>query len=151
VIVTSAERAYVDPSALRSLYVHDDRSKRFAAWRMKARGALALTRHGHAEMVNSIMHGVFRRLFDDDHARGALADLDGDLAEGRLVLVDMLWRKTLDLATAISRAHTAGTGARTLDVLHVASAIVLERTTLVTYDVRQQAVARAVGLRVIAP
>ncbi|MBX3273403.1 MAG: type II toxin-antitoxin system VapC family toxin [Sandaracinaceae bacterium] len=149
--MASADRVYVDPSALRSLYVHDDRSKRFAAWRKRTDGALVLTRHGYAEMVNSIMHGIFRGDLEPGEASGAVADLDEDLRTGRLILADTLWRRALELAAQASREHTARTGARTLDVLHVACAIVLERTTLVTYDRRQRALAEALGLRVVAP
>jgi hypothetical protein len=52
--VANAETAYVDPSALRSLYVHDDRSPGFCAWRKRTPGALPLTGFGRAELVNSV-------------------------------------------------------------------------------------------------
>src|SRR5262245_27167972 len=52
--VANAERTYVDPSALRSLYLHDDRSRRVCAWRARLRGSLPITRHGYGELVNSI-------------------------------------------------------------------------------------------------
>jgi len=48
-------------------------------------------------------------------------------------------------------AHTAALGTRTLDVLHVASAVTLEATHFVSYDRRQVALATAAGLRVLAP
>jgi predicted nucleic acid-binding protein len=149
--VTSAERFYVDPSALRSSYLHDDRSRRFCAWRGKTSGPLVVTRHGRAELVNSVMLGVFRNVLDSATARQALADLDADLADGSLALVDILWRRALDLAAELSSTHTAKLGVRTLDVLHVASAVALEKRVFVTYDDRQAALARAVKLRVLAP
>jgi len=46
---------------------------------------------------------------------------------------------------------TARLGTRTLDVLHVATAVTLEMRLFVTYDVRQSDLAKAAGLRVIAP
>jgi hypothetical protein len=51
--VASADQIYVDPSALRSLYLHDDRSARFCAWRRRTHGSLPVTRFGRAELVNS--------------------------------------------------------------------------------------------------
>lgn len=45
----------------------------------------------------------------------------------------------------------ADLGTRTLDVLHVASAVALGAQRFVTYDIRQAALAKAVGLRVLAP
>lgn len=149
--MTSAEGTYVDPSALRSLYVHDGRSAAFCAWRRRISGPLPITRFGRAEVVNSIELAVHRRILEAAHARGALADFETDLLEGRLALVDALWRRTLDLASDLSIRHTARLGTRTLDVLHVATALTLEVSRFVTYDARQAKLARAVGLRVLAP
>jgi predicted nucleic acid-binding protein len=86
-----------------------------------------------------------------DVADGALADLGSDLSEGRLALADVPWRRALDRATELSRLHTPVIGTRTLDVLHVASAVELGCRALVTYDERQAALARAVKLRVLRP
>jgi hypothetical protein len=70
--VASAERVYVDPSALRSLYVHDDRSARFCAWRKRLGGALPLTRFSRAELTNSVELAVFRRDIDREQADAAM-------------------------------------------------------------------------------
>ena len=150
-VVPSADRTYVDPSALRSLYVHDDRSARFCAWRKRIAGTLPITRFGRAEIVNSICLAVHRKAIERGVAQAAISDLDSDLREGRLTLVDALWRRMLDLASELSALHTADLGTRTLDVLHVATAVVLEARYFVSYDDRQAALARALRLRVLAP
>ncbi len=149
--MASAERTYVDPSALRSLYVHDERSARFCAWRRRLGGCLPITRFGRAEFVNSVHLAVHRRDIDGRLARAAVADLDTDVREGRLAIVDVLWRRTLDLAAELSTQHTGVLGTRTLDVLHVATAVTLEAKRFVSYDGRQAALAKAAGLRVLAP
>ncbi len=149
--MANADRTYVDPSALRSLYVHDDRSARFARWRARIAGTLPLTRFGRAELVGSIRLAVFRRVLSDADARGAIDDLDADLRDGRLALVDALWRRMLDLTVELATTYTAELGTRTLDVLHVASATTLESTHFVSYDRRQLTLARRVGLRVQSP
>ena len=149
--VTSAEQTYVDPSALRSLYLHDDRSARFCAWRRRLGGCLPVTRFGRAELVNSVQLAVHRREIDAHLARAAIADFDDDVREERLAVVDVLWRRTLDLATELSAQHTAALGTRTLDVLHVATAVTLEARRFVSYDTRQAKMAKAVGLRVLSP
>src|SRR5258706_13830104 len=112
--VASAERTYVDPSALRCLAVN-------------------------------------RKFIDAATALAAVEDLDADIAEGRLGLVDALWRRTLDAATDLSQAHTAKLGTRSLDVLHVATGLVLESTHFVSYDARQRGLATAVGFKVLSP
>ena len=149
--VASAEKTYVDPSALRRIYIHDHRSRGFCTWRARLGGTLPLTRHGRAELVNSICLAVFRADINRAEGEAALADLDADLAEGRLWLADVPWRHALDRASDLSRLHTPVLGTRTLDVLHVASALVLESRGFVTYDERQAALAKAVGLRVASP
>jgi predicted nucleic acid-binding protein len=80
-----------------------------------------------------------------------LAHVRADLATGHLRMLDLLWRRALDRATELSYAHTVTLGTRALDVLHVASALELGARTLVTYDTRQAALARAVGLKTLAP
>lgn len=149
--MASADDVYVDPSALRSLYVHDDRSAKFCTWRKRLGGSLQVTRFGRAEIVNSIQLGVFRGVLKALDAHGALSDFEVDLAEGRLILVDVLWRRTLDTAADLSARHTATLGTRTLDVLHVATAVTLAMKRFVTYDDRQASLARASDLRVLAP
>ena len=149
--MASADTTYVDASALRCLYVHDDRSARFCAWRRRLGGALPLTRFGRAELVNSFALAVHRKLVTREGASDARADLDSDVENGRLRLVDVLWRRTLDVSVDLSTRHTGTLGTRTLDVLHVATALVLEAKRFVTYDPRQGALATAVGLRVLAP
>jgi hypothetical protein len=94
---------------------------------------------------------VYHKAIDDRLARAAIADFDADVREGRLTVLDVLWRRTLDLAAELSTLHTAALGTRTLDVLHVATAVTLEARRFVSYDDRQAALAKAVGLRVLAP
>jgi len=148
--VATAETIYVDPSALRRLYVHDSRSRAFCAWRARS-GALPLTLFGRAEIVNSVALAVFRRDIDRVAGEAAIIDLDADIAAGRLYIADLLWRRGLDRAVDLSRKHTPELGTRTLDVLHVASAMTLGCHRFVTHDERQARLAKAVGLRVSSP
>lgn len=92
-----------------------------------------------------------RGILDADGTQAAFESLARDLADGHLRLQDLLWRRALDRTAELSRAHTIMLGTRALDVLHVASALELGARTLVTYDTRQAALARSVGLKTIAP
>ena len=149
--MASAEATYVDPSALRRLYVHDTRSKAFCAWRSKLGGSLPLTLHGRAELLNSVALALFRGDINENVFEGAVMDIERDLTDRRLFLVDLLWRKTLNQSADLSQTHTPRLGTRTLDVLHVASAKSLRCRTFVTYDERQASLAKTVGLRVLQP
>lgn len=104
---------------------------------------------GRAELVNSIALAVFRHDITHEAGQAALADLDEDLRAGRLFPADLLWRRALELTTELSRTKTTTLGTRTLDVLHVASAVVLGCRRFVTYDERQAALGRTVKLRIV--
>ena len=146
-----AERTYADPSALLKLYVHEPESAAMSAWRARIGGALPLTEHGHLEIANGICLAAFRNAITADAWMDALASLEEDVGEGRYVQTDVLWRATLRRAGDLARRHTRSIGNRTLDLLHVATALELGLRDFVTFDRRQQQLARAVGLKVVAP
>jgi predicted nucleic acid-binding protein len=148
--VARAEATYVDPSALLKLYVHQRESAAMSAWRARAASALAVTHHGRAEIVNAICLAAFRGYISADAKDDALASFDEDFAQGRYVQADLLWRATLQQASELSRTHTPALGCRSLDVLHVASALQLGLRRFLTFDLRQQRLARAVGLKAMA-
>jgi hypothetical protein len=101
--------------------------------------------------VNSFQLGLHRGFLTEEDVRAALSDLGTDIEDGRLVLVDSLFRRTLDLACELSERHTSHLGTRTLDVIHVASALTMKATHFVTYDDRQASLAKAIGLRTLSP
>ena len=146
-----AERTYADPSALLKLYVHEPASAAMSAWRTRTTGALPVSEHGRLEIVNGICLAAFRKTISAEAMRDAVASFDEDLADGRYVAADVLWRATLRRAAETSRAHTTTVGCRTLDVLHVATALELALRNFVTFDRRQQQLARAAGLKVVTP
>jgi hypothetical protein len=110
-----------------------------------------VSEHGRLEIVNGICLAAFRKTISAEAMHDALASFDEDLADGRYVAADVLWRATLRRAAEISRAHTTTVGCRTLDVLHVATALELALRNFVTFDRRQQQLARAAGLKVVTP
>ncbi len=123
--MASANRTYADPSALLKLYIHEPASAAMSAWRSRTKGALPVTPHGRLEIVNGSCLARFRKIISAEALSDAIASFDEDLAESRYVDADILWRATLRRARELSRAHTPALGCRTLDVLHVATAIEL--------------------------
>jgi predicted nucleic acid-binding protein len=149
--VASAEKLYVDPSALLKLYLRERESRAMIVWRGRISGPLIVTHHGRVELVNAIALAAHRGLIGDQAYESALAALDDDFAAGRYRQADLLWRATLKRAAELARRHTRSIGCRSLDVLHVASAMELERRQFVTFDARQGALAKATGFQVIVP
>jgi predicted nucleic acid-binding protein len=142
----TAERTYADPSALLKLYLHEPESRAMAAWRSSIRGPLSVTHHGRIELINGIALAAHRSLLDDRAFSAALGALDDDFRHGRYTQVDLLWRAALKRAGDLSREFTQALGTRSLDVFHVASALELGFRTFLTFDSRQQSLARKVGL-----
>jgi predicted nucleic acid-binding protein len=149
--VASAEPTYVDPSALLKLYLHEPDSAAMSVWRGRTRDALPITPHGRVEVINGLCLATFRRLITPAALADALASFDEDLTEGRYIVADVAWRAMLRRAADLSLAHTPAVGCRTLDVLHVATALELGSRRFVTFDDRQRQLALIAGLRVVRP
>jgi len=149
--VATADQVYVDPSAICRLYLHQPGSREMASWRRRIGGSLPVTHHGRTEIVNAISLAVFRQQISADSARELWSLLDTDFAEGRLTQVDILWRATLNKAGKLSRLYSPQIGTRTLDILHVSSALELNLKIFLTFDNRQAELAKAVGLRTVHP
>jgi predicted nucleic acid-binding protein len=149
--VATANTVYADPSALLKLYLHEPESYKMSAWRAKIRGPLSVTHHGRVELVNGIALAAHRKLIDERAFNAALAALDDDFEQGRYLQADLLWRATLKRAAELSREHSRNLGTRSLDVLHVASALELEFRSFVSFDTRQQNLVKVVGLKLLVP
>lgn len=140
---------YADPSALSRLYLHQEGSKEVTGWRAKLKGPLLVTHHGHTELVNGICRANFNTNITLNEMNEILAEIEGDFACGLLIHADLLWRATLNRAMKLSRQFTPSLGTRTLDVLHVASALELKMRHFFTYDSKQQLLARAADLKIV--
>lgn len=149
--MATADSIYVDPSALLKLYLHQPESAAMNAWRARAKGALPVTHHGRVEVINGICLAAHRREIMGDALADTLASFDEDFTAGLYRQADLLWRATLNRAAELSRTYSPKLGTRSLDVLHVASALELEMRVFVTYDHRQGELARAAGLKTLAP
>ena len=105
--------------------------------------------HLHRVELTTAWHlKVFRKELRLSTIVHALADLDSDIDAG-------VWQQpAYDLADVhahaerLARRHAATLGTRSLDILHVAAAQMLDVREFVTGDRRQAALAQAVGLTV---
>jgi len=149
--VATVKTVYADPSALLKLYLNEPESRAMAGWRAKVNAPLVVTHHGRVELGNGIALAAHRGYIAAPVYFAALAALDDDFTQGRYRQADLLWRAALNRAAELSRAHSRTLGTRSLDVLHVASALELGMSHFLTFDHRQQALARAAGLKLVIP
>ena len=97
---------------------------------------------------NAFELGVFRGLISRADVTAAWANLQNDLRKGRLARVSIRWPSALRQAAQLSEHHAATTGARSLDILHVAAAKSIRATQFISFDGRQRTPATAAGLKV---
>ena len=137
---------YIDSSALVPLYV-TERFSDAADAAATAAGDIPFTPIHQLELTNAFERLVGRRLLTRDECRRLDEQLEDDLDKGRLVAVTADLDTVVAHAVELSRAHAARFLARSLDLMHLAAAQVLECRTFVSADDRQLAVARAAGLK----
>jgi predicted nucleic acid-binding protein len=138
--------AYADTSFLVSLYSLDANSASSLIIIQRVKPPIILTSFGELELENALELRLFRKELHASEMRRARAAVTADLRSGILVgtpLPDGIY----SLSKSLASAWTAKLGTRTLDIIHVASAVTLKAEIFYTFDGRQAQLARAVGLR----
>jgi predicted nucleic acid-binding protein len=144
--------ALPDTSFLCAMYVRQDNSPAAAAHFKAMPEALHVSSLLLYEFRQSVRFQVW--LHARDKTRGypqataddALARLQANLDAGALALVAVEWPDVHSRAEELSKRHTAAGGHRSLDVVHVATALHLEAEEFLTFDTNQRKLAAAAGL-----
>jgi predicted nucleic acid-binding protein len=138
---------YADTSVLVSLYTMDANSARAAVLMKETQEPLLFTPFGELELTNALELRLFRRELSAAQRDAARLALREDIASG-IYIVKPMTTAVFEAAQRIARARTAKLGVRTLDILHVASALVLEASKFHTFDVRQAELASQAGIKI---
>jgi predicted nucleic acid-binding protein len=139
--------AYADTSFLVSLYGRDPHSPAALAEVRKHKPVFVLTSFVELELTNAIELRVFHKEWTSAEARGVLEEFVQDLRNG-VLKIEGLPDEVFVLAQRLSRRHTAKVGTRSLDIIHVASAMLLRPDVFYSFDERQRKLATAEGLTV---
>ena len=136
---------YADTSFFVSLYL-PDRHTLEVERQLRSRLSLWMTPLHVAEFAHAIEQHVFRKAITRSEADRALQRFREHRARN-------LWRETpvpdqaFELCAQLAHRHAARLGVRTLDTLHVASALELKAEHFWTFDARQAKLALAAGLK----
>jgi len=136
---------YADTSFLVSLYVFDDNSPQASAIFADVSRPFLLTPLIEAEMVNAFYLRIFRKESGEKQIRSSLELFGKDVRAG-LFEPKSFSNELFRQASQISTRRTAKFGTRTLDLLHVASAVFLQTEQFCTFDTKQAELARSEGL-----
>ena len=140
--------AYADTSFLFSLYVADANTPLALSFRQSRTDPFPLTEFHRLELRNAIAQTVFRKQLTAATAQATWANVEADIHNGALVLVRLAWPDVFREAESLAQRHTPATGSRSLDTLHVAAAVAAGAVDFVTFDIRQAALVKHVGLTV---
>jgi predicted nucleic acid-binding protein len=135
---------YADTSFLVPSCIHDSHTQQVAL-RMATEPLVWVTPLNRAEVANAIYRYVFRKAISAHEARSAWLSFEHDCRNGTWSNVQ-LPAAAWETAIALARRYGPALGNRTLDSLHVASALELGADRFWTFDERQARLAEASGL-----
>ena len=136
---------YADTSFFVSLYLTDRHTAQVERL-LRSRPSLWMTPLHVAEWVHAIEQHLFRKAISRSEADRLLQRFQEHRAQN-------LWReaplpdRAFEVCAELAHRHAARLGVRTLDTLHVASALELKAEQFWTFDDRQAKLALAAGLK----
>jgi predicted nucleic acid-binding protein len=136
---------YADTSFFVSLYL-TDRHTAEVERRLRLRPSLWMTPLHVAEWAHAVEQHVFRKAISRREADRLVQRFQDHRTQN-------LWReaplpdRAFEVCAQLAQRHAARLGVRTLDTLHVASALELKAEQFWTFDDRQAKLALAVGLK----
>lgn len=139
---------YCDTSVLASIYLQDSHSHKTVQWLQKAELPIPLSLFSELELMSAIQQRLFRKEITHEEVSKSHYYFQKNFHQGvykRVSFEGQEYEQALELV----RRHTASIGCRTLDVLHVASALLLNIREFVTCDTRQKLLAQTAGLKVL--
>lgn len=140
---------YLDSSVVVKLYVPEANSAKVIQFIESRRQPLPATRHLRLEVQTAIRRRVFDRTLSADKARQAIQHFNRDAGLSYVFndpALDM--HEVYGTALNLSRDWAETLGVRTLDILHVATALGLGVTEFITADKRQAKLAEKCGFAV---
>jgi len=141
---------YCDSSFLTSLYVTTDvfnpQARKETARFTKA---IPYTLLNEIELLNVLHRGIGAGSLDQTSHDAIIREIDADEAEGLLKRAALNQIKLYDKARELSKKHTPSLACRSLDILQVASALILGAGKFASFDHRQRLLAGVVGLLLV--
>ena len=138
---------YVDTSVIVKLYIKEDLSAEAAVWLKRNNEAVPLTRVHELEFINALHLKMFRSEITRDEVLSISSRFSEHEKAGIFYRPQVDWAKVFDDAIDLSKKYTAKVGARSLDIIHVASALSIGAGKFLTVDVRQSELAAPSGLK----
>ncbi|EMF79986.1 PIN domain protein [Leptospira weilii serovar Topaz str. LT2116] len=131
------------------LYYPETDSKKVSTYFEKRGKPIPITNLHVLELENALNLKLFRKEIPIQEIKLLRTDFQSDLTNGVLELKNVSGSESFQIAKDLSRKFTSRFGVRSLDILHVAQAIFLKTEEFCSLDIKQIALVKAVGLKII--
>ena len=98
------------------------------------------------EIRNALNFGINRGEITSEQRDAVLSEIDAQIEKGFFRMVDASQSSIYAKARELSNKHTPTAATRSLDLMHLAAALLSEARTFLTFDKRQAKAAAAEGL-----
>lgn len=138
---------YADTGFICSLYAPDANTNSAAGSMNAQREPVAFSWLNQVEFRNALRLRVFRKEISERERDHSLNLLLADLSDGIFENRELPQSSVLIETERLSAQHSQKVGTRSLDILHVAMAVVSGCERFLTFDSRQRKLALAAGLK----
>jgi predicted nucleic acid-binding protein len=141
--------ATADSSLIVALYLAEADSARADAACSSVAPPVLLTDWHRVEIANAFQRAVKNGRVTDAQAVQLWQDFTADIAAGRFQIIAVDHAAVLTRTLALTQKHTATTGTRSLDLIHIASSLEMSASDFLSFDNRQRQAASVEGLNVM--
>ena len=142
-------KTYLDTAVFVKGYVLESDSFKATAILQSETLPLIFSHIHEIEIPNAIRLKRFRGEISQSQEKAALQLFRDDIKAGRLVRIECDLAEVVRRAEALSAEYSGDFGTRSLDLLHIAAALVAGCKSFVSFDDRQRKVAALSGLELI--
>ena len=140
---------YADSGFVVSLYLTTEGTSAQARKEVKrASKPILLSPLSLLEIRNALNFGINRGEIASDQRDAVLSEIDEQISKGFFRLVDASQSSIYAKAQELSNKHTPALATRSLDLMHLAAALISGARSFLTFDKRQAKAATAEGLLV---
>jgi PIN domain len=141
-------KSYADTGFLVSLYLNEATTITANAAAQAVRQPLPMIPLGFLELRNAFYLAVFRKQITEATCQTAWRRVELDIRNGIYIETAIGQLDLHEKAAQLAQKYTGSIGTRTLDLLHLAAAILVGARQLLSFDERQREAAQREGLRV---
>jgi len=142
---------YYDTGILLKLYTNERESSPVRRYVINQGRVIVITDLHISEAISALRLKEFRHECSTEEATQAIACIHDDIHNRILRMTTLDWPSVWMRCQLLAQTESGRLGTRTMDSLHVASALTMNVSQFITSDSRQAALAKACGLKVINP